>query len=809
MSKFLPLGRVFQDIRFALRTMVIHAEFSAVVVLTLAMGIGVNTAIFSLVNGVLLRPLSFDRPNELVKALNRSLPKGGYVALRERLQRLDVACYAHESGFNLTNNGETVRVVADGISSNLFSVLGVKPILGRDFTREDELPGRREVIIGYNLWQSQFGGDRGIIGRNVMLDDVGHEVVGVMPQGFNFPGSSQIWGAFDVNPSADDFWGWGYNVIGRMRPGADLAAVRAEFKGVFPQVVSTFPFAVDPHLVPEADVSLLQQYQVAGVQKMLLMLLAAVTVILLVACVNVANLLLTRSTARQKEMAVRSALGGSRGRIMSQLLTESVILGLAGGALGLALGWISLGFLKSMMPADTPRLAEVAIDRHVLAFSTILSFVVGLIFGTLPAVHASRPDIEQVLRANASTSGASRRRNQTSAILVIAEIAMAVVLVSDAGLFIKSLWRLSNMNTGVLQEERLLIGNVTPSWAFYKSGDQCAGFYRDVLESVNHLPGVKSAALADTLPLENAFGGLIAAKDQPESVTSPYATWTFTVSPGYLKTMGIPLLRGRDFTMADRKGSPAVVLVSRNLAGAMWPGQNPIGQLVSFATLKEKREWSTVVGLVEDVQHYSSVPGFNSGARGDLYFASTQGTSMLPYFLNIVVRSEGDLPDMQKQVAGAIAHINSSVPMSKWRTMRQIVSRSTATNRSTTRLFVLFAGLALFLGVVGIYSVISYTVIQRTREIGIRMALGADRPQILRMIVRHGAILALIGLALGTAGAIALNQVISSQLYDVKPNDPLTYVIVAALVAIAAILATLVPSFRATKVNPTVALHCE
>ncbi len=285
MSKFLPLGRVFQDIRFALRTMVIHAEFSAVVVLTLAMGIGVNTAIFSLVNGVLLRPLSFDRPNELVKALNRSLPKGGYVALRERLQRLDVACYAHESGFNLTNNGETVRVVADGISSNLFSVLGVKPILGRDFTREDELPGRREVIIGYNLWQSQFGGDRGIIGRNVMLDDVGHEVVGVMPQGFNFPGSSQIWGAFDVNPSADDFWGWGYNVIGRMRPGADLAAVRAEFKGVFPQVVSTFPFAVDPHLVPEADVSLLQQYQVAGVQKMLLMLLAAVTVILLVACV--------------------------------------------------------------------------------------------------------------------------------------------------------------------------------------------------------------------------------------------------------------------------------------------------------------------------------------------------------------------------------------------------------------------------------------------------------------------------------------------------------------------------------------------
>jgi predicted permease len=489
------------------------------------------------------------------------------------------------------------------------------------------------------------------------------------------------------------------------------------------------------------------------------------------------------------------------------LLTESVILGVAGGALGLALGWLSLGFLKSMMPADTPRLAEVAIDRHVLAFSTVLSFAVGLIFGTLPAFQASRPDIEQVLRANASTSGSGRKRSRISAILVIAEIALAVVLVSDAGLFLKSLWRLSSMNTGVLEEEHLLIGNVTPSWAFYQSGDQCAGFYREVLESAGRLPGVKSAALADTLPLENAFGGLIAAKDQPQSLTSPYAAWSFTVSPGYLKTMGIPLLQGRDFTMTDRKGSPGVVLVSRSLAAAMWPGQNPIGRMVGFAAIKEK--WSTVVGMVEDVQHYSSSPGFNSGARGDIYTASTQGSTILPYFLNIIVRSEGDLPDMRKQIVGAIGRINSNVPISKWRTMRQIVARSTATPRSTTWLFMILAGLALVLGLVGIYSVISYTVVQRTREIGIRIALGADRPRILRMIVRQGAALALIGLALGTAGAIAVNRVISSQLYDVKSTDPLTYAIVAVLVAIAAILATLVPSFRATKVNPTVALHCE
>ena len=353
-----------------------------------------------------------------------------------------------------------------------------------------------------------------------------------------------------------------------------------------------------------------------------------------------------------------------------------------------------------------------------------------------------------------------------------------------------------------------MIANVTPSWAFYEKNGQCAGFYRQVLESVRHLPGIRSAALTDTLPLENFFGAMLAAEDQPETTASPYSAWTFVVSPGYLNTMGIPLLRGRDFTSADRKNTPRVALISRVLAQAMWPGQDPIGKRLRLSTLKD---WKTVVGVVEDVQHYSASPvTFNTAARGDVYFPSAQGLStMLPYYLDIVVRAQGNIPDLQKEITRAIAGINSTVPVSRWRTMRQVVSQSISRPRSTTWLFMIFAALALLLGVTGIYSVISYSVVQRTREIGVRMALGADRFQILKMMVKHGAALALIGLVLGIAGAMAVTRWMTSLLYGVTPSDPEIYAIVAGIVALAAVLATYIPSRRATKVNPTVALRCE
>lgn len=807
LARFALFRHIWLDVRFALRTFASHPAYSAVVVLTLALGIGVNTAIFSAVNGVLLRPLAFDHPDQLVRIWDRSLQKGVFDNLRPRLQSMEIATYARESGFNLTINGESTRVVAGAVSWNLFSLLGVKPQLGRDFGKLDEAHGVYTVIISHNLWQTQFGGDRAIIGKIVVLDGKNYEIVGVMPPGFHYPVETETWAALGFDPSDISYWGWGYNVIGRLRPGSDIGKANAEFRSVFPGILKMGPYPLAPGYGSEAGLIPLKDFTVVKVRTMLLVLLGAVSGILLVACVNVANLMLARATARQKEMAVRAALGASRRRIGVQLLTESVLLGMAGGTLGLLLGWISLGLIKTMLPADTPRLSEISMDGHVLLYSILLSFVVGLVFGMVPAIRASRPDIEQVLRANAQTSGAGSGRSRASAILVVAEVAMAVILVSGAGLLVKSLWRLNRMDTGVRHEDQLLIANVTPSWNYYQESDQCAGFYRQMLDNVRALPGVESAALADTLPMENLFGMTVSAKDRPESITTPYAGWGFEISPGYFETMGIPLLKGRDFTPADKRGAPGVLIISRSLARQIFPEEDPIGKPMRHTGVKE---WSTVVGVVEDVLHYSPEPiAFNSGARGDVYVPSAQGLGMLPYYLDIVVRGRGDVSSLRRQITVAIAQANAGVPVSKWRTMRWILSQSISKPRSTTWMFVICASLALLLGLIGIYSVISYTVTYRTREIGVRMALGADRRSILWMMVRSGAILTATGLALGIACALALTRLMSSLLYGVTASDPMIYIVVAVFVAGAALLATFIPSLRATRVEPTVALRCE
>ncbi|PYP92198.1 MAG: hypothetical protein DMG65_05205 [Candidatus Angelobacter sp. Gp1-AA117] len=799
------LGNFLHDVRFAFRTIIQHPAFSTVVVLTLALGIGVNTAIFSLVNAILLRPLGFPHSEELVKIWDRSLPYGGFVSLHERLRSFEAATYAHESGFNLTLNGEASRVVADGISTNLFSVLQVKPMLGRDFIPEDKTG--RHAIISHSLWQNQFAGDPRILGRHIILDEKPFEVIGVMPPGFNYPYTTQIWALIDFEPGDTMYWGWGYNVIGRLRPGNTIAQASSEFRLVFPEILKLVPFVLPAGYGEGADVAPLQEFSVSKARTTLLVLFGAVFLILLVACVNVANLLLARGATRQKEIAVRAALGAGRFRIMLQLLTESVILGVMGGAVGSALGLVSLGLLKKIMPEDTPRLAEVSIDWHVLAYATMLSFAVGLVFGLAPALQASRPDLEQTLRSTSQGSGAGSRRSRITSALVVAEIAMAMILVSGAGLLIKSLWLLNNMNTGVQQEDQLVMARVTPSWTYYRQTDQCGTFFRQVLQRIRELPGVKSAALSDAFPLENFFGASVVAQDRPETTTAPYSGWLFIVSPGYFQTMGIPLLRGRDFTDADQQKAPGVVLISRTMAERLWPGADPIGKRVRSTSSKG---WNTVIGVVEDVQHYSATPvAFNPNAHGDIYYSSQQGLGQLPFFLDVVVRADGEIPVLKREITSAVSQVNSIVPVSNWRTMRQLISRSIARPRSTTLLFMMFSILALVLGLVGIYSVISYAVVQRTREIGVRMALGADRPNILKMIVGHGASLTLLGLILGLAGAMALTRYLASLLYEVSPLDPLIYTIVIAIIALAAVLATYVPARRATKVNPNVALRCE
>src|ERR1051326_605646 len=507
------LTRHFQnaisDLRYGARMLVKHPGFAFIVVLTLGVGIGINTAVFSLVHGILLEPLPYDHPEELVMVGKSNLTRAILVGLRSRLTQTEVATVSIDKGFTLSGDGQAVRLTGAEISPNMFSLLRVKPRLGRMFGPNEEAPGQDHlVILSYSLWQTRFGGDPGVIGRTIMLNDVGHEVVGVMPDDFAFAtANSQLWVPAEINPSnTESYWDFGYNIIGRLRPGASMATARAEFETVFPRVWKSCPFPLAEWFVKQTGFESMRDFSVAGARSMLLILLGAVAMILLIACVNVASLLLSRSTGREKEIAVRTALGASRSRITTQLLTESVLLGVVSGIVGCGLAYVSLIALKAVLPENTPRLANASLDAYVLLFSAALSIVSSVIFGLAPALQTSKPDIEQTLRANAQSAGVSRGRKKLSAALVVAEISMAVILASSAGLLIKSLWALSRMHAG-FSEDHLLFADVTPTNEFCKQHDGCVPFYGSVLERVAALPGVKGAAYTAVVPME-AFAGV-------------------------------------------------------------------------------------------------------------------------------------------------------------------------------------------------------------------------------------------------------------------------------------------------------------
>ena len=809
MSEVSIVENLMQDIRFTLRTMFKNLGFTSVVILTLALGTGVNTAIFSLIDGILLQPLPYAEPDRLVKIGKSSLSKGNFLALRDRMQTMEVATIGLDTGFNLNTKGYSEyseRVNGNAVSSNFFSLLGVTPKLGRIFSAGDEVPGKdRLVLLSYDLWQTKFASDANIVGRSITLDDLDYQVIGVLNAGFSFPAASGVlWIPAEINiTDVPGTWTFGHNVIGRLRSHATLKDAKAEFKTVFPQVLEGVPFPLPANFGADFDVNTLEEFSVSGIRTTLLALLGAVALILMVACLNVANLLLARSANRQKEIAIRAALGANRRRIFVQLLTESVVLGVVGGALGCILALFGIMGLKAVLPADTPRLATLGIDGRVLLYSGAISVLTGLIFGLAPALQLSKFDLEPALRSSGRGSGPSQKRKKISSILVVAEISMAVILVSGAGLLIKSLWVLNNLHTG-FNEQHLLLADITPSNDFCKSSGSCTLFYSEVMHRVNTLPGVSSTAVTTTVPLEK-FGGIpLTAEDRPESDATPYICWYFQVSPGYLNTMGISLLQGREFAETDTVKSPFVVLVSRSLAQFLWPGQDPIGKHVKPV---KSPNWGTVVGLVDDVRHYKIAPAsWAANVKGDVYFASTQ---LLPNTMSMVVRTAGDRKLLAGELQSAVASVSAMVPVSHIRTIEQVVSNSVSSPRSSMWLFTAFAVLALALGVVGIYSVISYTVTQRTREIGIRMAMGANKTKILHMVLQQGAILMLAGIAIGLVSALILVRMLASLFYGLHTSDPIIFGIVSLVVAAAAMTANYIPSRRATKVNPTVALKYE
>jgi predicted permease len=807
------MNRLLQDLRYGLRVLRKSPGFTSVAVLTLALGIGANTAIFSLVDGILLLPLPYSHPEQLV-GVNGSYPKAAVVAMRDQVKTMDVGAYAEGHDFNLTGNSEPVRLTGTMVSAELLSILGTRPELGRTFYPGEDSAGQdNSVVLSHALWEQRFGGDPAIIGRSVKLEGVNRQVVGVMPAEFRFPSAkTQIWIPLHNDPrNVVDYWASDFMpVIGRLRPGSSLDRARAEIRIFQSHVGALFPWQMPASWNADVSAVHLQTGMVADVSSRLLMLLGAVLLILLIACANVANLTLSRAATREKEIAIRSALGAVRQRIAQQLLTESVLLASLGGLLGLVFATIGIQLLKAALPADTPRLAEVHMDWRVLAFTAALTILTGFIFGLAPALQSSRSALFDTLNAagrGASISVSQRLRSS----LAVAEVGFAVLLVIAAGLLIRSFWALSHVDPG-FRSEQIVTARITPNESFCADPVRCLSFYRSVLDQANSSPGVSGAALVNTLPL----GGRVSKRSlEIEGFTAPGSNtlplfWLDVVTPDYFRVMGIPLLSGRWFTEADESGNAPVAVVTASSAQKFWPGKNAIGQHIRFA---REDEWRTVVGVIADVRAYDlrqNVPDYINGTLYVPYNSkATQEIGGVPAEMTIAVRTALDEAQSGAMLRRVVTGLNQEVPLSEVKTMSAVVSEAVSTPASTTSLFVTFAGLALVLAIVGIYGVLSFLVSKRTREIGIRIALGAQRRDVWWLVMKEGAKFSFAGIALGLAGAFIVSRLLSSELFGITPMDPLTYLGVAGVMTVVTLLACYIPTRRAMRVDPLVALRYE
>lgn len=795
-----------QDCLLALRRLLKTPGFTLIALMTLALGTGGNTAIFSLVNGILLRPLPYPQPKQLVRVLPKNLyQKGAFLALRGKIQSLEsIAAFTTNSGFNLTGSGEPERIDGSFVSAELFSVLGVNATHGRTFQPGEDEAGRDQVVVlSHALWQQRFGSDPGIIGRTIIIDGEKKEVIGVMPPDFHFPSDqTRLWLPihFDRNDPIDLWTLTPLRMIGRLRPGSNAAQASAELRSVLPQIRKMIRWRLPDDWGENGQIVSLQQFLIGDYQSRLLILMAAVLFVLLIACVNIANLLLARATARQKELALYSALGASSWRITRPLITESLFLALAGGVLGLLLAIISFSLLVSALPADTPRLLDVVIDWRILSFTAGLTLLTGLVLAIIPAIKASSPDLQTVLKQGGQTSAISTSIKSLPSILVIGELAMAVVLVVSAVLLVRSFWRLSQVDPG-FRSDHLLTFRVTPLESRCQEPVRCQSSYDELLMRLRTLPGVEDAAAVNDLPLGDTSTRIPLAIEgyQQEPGTAPPEAQMYTITSAYTSTLKIPLLEGRALTDADRTG-PGVVLVSQSLAKRFWPGQQAVGKRIKPIFPKN---WWTVVGVISDMKR----SGLSESSG--LQFYLPYGMFGTQAAMNVVVRTSVNPATLAGSVRTVVAQIDPNVPVSNVRTFEDVVSASVATPRFTMWLLVTFALLALVLGAMGIYGVITYFVSRRRHEFGVRMALGAQKNDILRMVIKESFMLTLIGVVVGIVAAIAFTRVLRTLLYQVSPVDPLAFIVVAFVLGAVTLLASYLPARRATRVDPLLTLRAE
>ena len=807
------LEEFLQDLRYAARMLRKNPGFTLIAVLTIALGIGANTAIFSLVNGILLRPLPYYQPDRLIQVTG-FYPRGAYAAMRSQLQTFQPAAYAEGYEFNLIGKNVPLRVTATLVSADLFSILGAPAGLGRTFRSGEDLATQNNyVVLSHRIWQQRFASDVSVIGQWINLDGIQRQVVGVMPPEFRFPSpQTDMWVPLEIDPrNSDSYWAGDYMpVIGRMRPGATLAQASSEIQLFQSHVSSLFPWPMPATWNANVAAVSLQDGLVGDVRARLLILLIAVALVLLIACANVANLTLSRASVRGKEMAVRISLGAGRSRLVRQLITESVLMAGVGGALGLALASSGLSMLKSLLPPETPRLSDVTLDWRVFLFAGALAIITGIISGTAPALHASRPQFTEALKAG--SRGATHSSSQiVRRALMIGELGLAVLLVCGAGLLIHSLWALSHVDPG-FRSENVLMARITPNESFCHDTGRCFSFYRDLVEKVRAVPGVTNAALINTPPLGGRVQKRVVKIENyvPETAKPEPLLWMNAVSPGYFAAMRIPLLRGREFTESDTSGNSRVAILSAETARRYFPNQDAVGK---HLRLVGQEDWCTIIGVAADVRGYTLRQNIPEWMDGAMYLPYGPGSTLrdgrVPSEMTLIVRSSASQRQLEDPLRKFASSLSDDTPVAEFKPMPVILSDAVSAPRAVTSLFSAFAAVALVLGIVGIYGVISFFVGQRTREIGVRMALGARPRDVLKLVIWEGLSLTLIGVAVGLAAAFALTGYLGSLLYGVGATDPLHFAAVAALFAIVAVAACYIPARRAMRVDPLVALRYE
>jgi predicted permease len=813
---------LLQDLRYGVRMMLKKPGVTAIALITLALGIGANSTIFSVVNGVLLRPLAYRDSDRLVMIwgnfsklnIERLTAKAAeYEDYRAQNQIFDQVAAFDNQSFNLTSVDQAERIVGARVTANLFSMLGAQAERGRGFTPDEADAGHNMVVVSYGFWQRHFGGETTAVGQRLKLNDQDYTVVGVMPPGFQFPHASlpfaqpaELWIPL-VYPSEQVAQRQGpyyLNVLAHLKPGVTLSQARAQMNALG----QTFETQYRGYRGPNGEdggwsitIAPLREEAVGSSRTALLILFGAVGLVLLIACANVANLMLVRAIARQREVAIRTALGASRWRIARQWLIESLLLALLGGGLGLLLALWSIELLIKLGPVGLPRMQEIKIDARVVVFTMGLAILTGMLCSLIPTLRASKLDLQSALKENRALGGWRWQYGRN--LLVVSEIALSLMLLIGAGLLVKTFVRLQRVNPGIAADQ-VLTAQINLPESRYREPVQASAFYRELISRLEALPGVQAATVSTMRPLNGtALSDPFAIEGRPFDPRDLNSAGWQMVGANYFRTLGIPLLQGRDFTAHDtEEQSPIVAVINEAMARRFWPNENPIGRRITLGLPRPDNPWITIVGIAKDVPHRA----IDSTPEPDWYFSRALGAQRDRY---LFVRTAGDPTNLAALIRSQVPAIDREQPVTNVKSMRDVIAETVAPRKFNMLVFGLFAALAVMLAAMGIYGVTSYAVAERTQEIGIRVALGARAVDVMNLVLRGGLSLALIGVAIGLAGAFALTRLMKSLLFGVSPTDAVTFASVSVGVIAVALLACYIPARRATKVDPLVALRYE